>query len=301
MVISFHKYWNNNDQESIQHMLDTREKYNVPIWLGETGENSNVWFMQAIRLFEQNNIGWAWWPLKKLGNNNPLEIQSNANYDKIINYWRGGGPKPDATTAYNGLKEVGNALKFENNIIHRDVIDAMFRQVNSGIAKPFKATTITNNSILNLVDYDLGRNGVAYLDNDTANYYISGGPRGGNHGRNYRNDGADIYLDSAAKESYYIGKTEAGEWLQYTVNVAKEGKYTFKFNISSDNDKGKISIAINGAAVKQNISLPNNGGLKKWQTFEVKDISLKTGKQSIRIVVDEGGFNMKSIQFVKQK
>src|SRR5690606_2735419 len=43
-VISFHKYWNYNTQESIQQFLDYRETHNAPIWLGESGENSNVWF-----------------------------------------------------------------------------------------------------------------------------------------------------------------------------------------------------------------------------------------------------------------
>ena len=74
MVLSFHKYWNNNDQQSIQHILNFRDQYNVPVWLGETGENSNTWFTEAIRLLESNKIGWSWWPLKKLGNNNPLQI-----------------------------------------------------------------------------------------------------------------------------------------------------------------------------------------------------------------------------------
>ncbi|HUP11545.1 MAG TPA: cellulase family glycosylhydrolase, partial [Niastella sp.] len=62
MALSFHKYWNFNTKGSIQHILDTRDKYNVPVWLGETGENSNVWFAEAVRLLEANNIGWAWWP-----------------------------------------------------------------------------------------------------------------------------------------------------------------------------------------------------------------------------------------------
>lgn len=59
LVVSFHKYWNYNDLESIQKMLDYRKEYNVPIWLGESGENSNVWFRDAIKLMESNNIGWA--------------------------------------------------------------------------------------------------------------------------------------------------------------------------------------------------------------------------------------------------
>src|SRR5665213_3647433 len=56
MVLSFHKYWNYNRKQQIQQILDTRNKYNVPVWLGETGENSNVWFTEAIQLLEENNI-----------------------------------------------------------------------------------------------------------------------------------------------------------------------------------------------------------------------------------------------------
>lgn len=64
MALSFHKYWNDNDMASIQNMLNFRTQYNVPIWLGESGENSNVWFKEAISLVESNNIGWAFWPMK---------------------------------------------------------------------------------------------------------------------------------------------------------------------------------------------------------------------------------------------
>lgn len=66
LVLSFHKYWNYNDQASLAKMTKIRDQHNVPIWLGETGENSNVWYTQAVRLYEANYIGWAWWPLKKI-------------------------------------------------------------------------------------------------------------------------------------------------------------------------------------------------------------------------------------------
>ena len=59
MVLSFHKYWDYNNPENIKRIVDARNKYNVPVWLGETGENSNVWFTEEIRLFEKNNIGWS--------------------------------------------------------------------------------------------------------------------------------------------------------------------------------------------------------------------------------------------------
>ncbi|EDM33857.1 hypothetical protein PBAL39_13332 [Pedobacter sp. BAL39] len=51
--MSFHKYWAFNDQASAEGMLKARDEQNVPVWLGETGENSNVWFTEAIRLLRR--------------------------------------------------------------------------------------------------------------------------------------------------------------------------------------------------------------------------------------------------------
>ncbi|WP_431217755.1 cellulase family glycosylhydrolase [Puia sp. P3] len=40
LVLSFHKYGNFNTQASIQNFLNWQDQYNVPLWLGESGENS---------------------------------------------------------------------------------------------------------------------------------------------------------------------------------------------------------------------------------------------------------------------
>ena len=69
--------------------------------------------------------------------------------------------------------------------------------------------------MIRAVDYDLGRNGIAYYDLDTANYRISTGkPSMGNYGGMYRNDGVDIYQNASDPGNYYVGKIETGEWLQ---------------------------------------------------------------------------------------
>src|SRR5688572_33291460 len=242
MVLSYHKYWNYNNQASIQNILDTREKYNVPVWLGETGENSNVWFTEAIQLLEKNNIGWAWWPLKKLGNNNPIQIPTNPEYEKLLLYWRNQGPKPHDESAYHAIMNLAVATKLEFAVIKRDVIDAMIRQPHSYTAIPFKKNTIENGNMINAVDYDLGRNRVAYYDMDTANYRISSGKAGeGNRGNTYRNDGVDIVVDSLAPGTWYVTHTEKGEWLQYTVNVPKEGRYDLKFKVRAKEPGSKFS------------------------------------------------------------
>ncbi|HEY0751649.1 MAG TPA: cellulase family glycosylhydrolase, partial [Chitinophagaceae bacterium] len=193
LVVSFHKYWNHTDQASIQKFLDYREQYNIPIWMGESGENSNAWFTSTISLLEKNKIGWTWWPQKKLGINNPVQVRINTGYNNLINYWKGTNEKPSKDDALKALMQLTEDLEIKNTIIRKDVIDAMFRQVQSHEVKPFKEHHLGQNTLVHAVDYDLGRIGHAYFDRDSGNYWVSTNIRTEwNKGWMYRNDGVDI-------------------------------------------------------------------------------------------------------------
>jgi endoglucanase len=297
MVLSFHKYWNKNDQASIQNIIKIRDQYTVPVWLGETGENSNVWFAQAVNLLEANNIGWAWWPLKKLGANNPLQIRSNLNYQDVLNYWNGKGKKPGESNAYSGLLELATYTRAGTNRVHRDVIDALMRQPHNSQTIPFANNSIKNGAMIKAVNYDLGKNGYAYWDRDTADYRVSGVNGVGNRGHTYRNDGVDIVMDSSHYETYYVNHIEDGEWLQYTIDVKQKGIYTIGLSVASKTTGGAVSISINNkkAGIVQSIS--PTGGDKKWETTWFKNISLAAGRQTLRVYADKGGFNFSSISF----
>ncbi|MFD2887270.1 cellulase family glycosylhydrolase [Chitinophaga cymbidii] len=291
MVLSFHKYWNFNNVASIEYILKYRDQYKVPVWIGETGENSNVWFTQAIRLLEDHNIGWAWWPLKKLGSNNPLEIRTNDGYQQILAYWSNRGPKPGAEMAWQALMQLAADTKFENNIYHKDVIDAMLRQPHSREAIPFKKHAP---GAIQAVDYDLGINGVAYYDMDTANYRVSDPAlkQGGNSGRMYRNDGVDI---GGSEGNYYVTDIETGEWLQYTIHIPRNGDYLLKLNTAADSTGGRAVIQVNGKAVKKDVTLPATGGIQQWRVTDAGKISLKKGTYTFRVMAEAGGFHLKEL------
>lgn len=294
MVLSFHKYWNFNDQASIQHILNTRDQYNVPVWLGETGENSNVWFTDAISLLESNNIGWAWWPLKKLGLNNPMQISSNTRYNKILAYWEGRGPKPSAEDAYQGLLDLALSSHAKNVIVKHDVIDAMIRQPHSKEALPFRKTLLGAGTSIRAVDYDLGRNGIAYWDKDSANYRVSTGKgEAGNKGNSYRNDAVDIYQEGENGDSYYVGHTEAGEWLQYTCSAAKAGTYRLLIKYRAKEKAGQLLVAVNGQEMGR-ISLPQSGS---WNLAELKAIKIGQGSNQIRLKFLGDGIELLSMEF----
>ncbi len=127
MAYSFHKYWNATTVETIQKYLDIRNKFNVPIWMGESGENTNEWFKSAVKLFESNNIGWSWWTIKKIGSESGLmTITEPAGYKKIISYWEGKGPKPSVDEARATLMELAGNVKIEKCKINYDVLHALF-------------------------------------------------------------------------------------------------------------------------------------------------------------------------------
>lgn len=293
MVLSFHKYWNYNDENSISYILRYREQYNIPVWLGETGENSNVWFTNAIRLLESHNIGWAWWPLKKIGINNPLEVPSNPEYQQVTAWWNDSAkaPKPSAETAYRGVMALARATNFASNVVHHDVIDAMLRQPADPSARPFKPNNIKAGVTLQVADYDLGSNGFAYYDTDTANYRVSDPKHtGGNRGGAYRNDGVDIKQEGT---EYYITDIETGEWLQYTLNVAVKGNYTIRLQVAADSLPGKAALEVNG--VVKEVAVP----VGPWQWVEVKNVFLKKGSQALRVKALAGGYRLKGIRFEK--
>src|SRR3546814_7068817 len=108
-----------------------------PSWLGESGENSNVWCRDAIALVEGEGIGWAFWPLKKIGFNQPLEIDPGPGWAAVVAWMTGKGPKPDPDAAYAAMMELAENSRFERSIPHPDVVDAMLRQPHDASARPF--------------------------------------------------------------------------------------------------------------------------------------------------------------------
>lgn len=299
-VISFHKYWSYNDESTIAYALRMREEQNAPIWLGESGENSNVWFTQAIQLAESHNIGWAWWPLKKLGSNNPLQIRLSPGYDKLLACWNGEGVNPSAEEAYQTLMSLAENTKLENCIYHKDVIDAMFRQVRSSETKPFNPNRLMSSLTMAAADYDLGRNGQAYMDMDTANYWVSGGSDdGGNLGRAYRNDGVDIYKAESG-DGYYVGEIKDGEWLQYTIAVPDGGRFQIDVQVSSKIDGGRFTLAIDGSEVAANGTVPNTGGYESWKTVSAAEVQITKGRHTLVFKAEQGDFNFRSVQLTRR-
>lgn len=87
IAYTFHKYWIPAEQKEIQEYIDFSNKYNVPIWMGESGENNDAWIEAFRKLLEINNISWCFWPYKKMNSSSGIiSFTQTEEWNQIINY-----------------------------------------------------------------------------------------------------------------------------------------------------------------------------------------------------------------------
>ena len=302
MIWAFHYYswmvFNRVNQNTIQYLINFRNLTNRPLWLGEAGENSNEWFMEVTNLMEKNDIGWAWWNYKKIGTiTGPVSSPSDSVYQEITRYWNGDGGRPSNETAQLGLNNMVENLKLENCEIKKGVIASLLDDNYGTKNLPFKDLFIPGK--IDIVDYDLGANGLAYFDFD----YIDNRPNGGglktwNNGWAYRNDGVDIQVSSDTKISkYHVSHTESGEFLKYTINVLKDDVYDF--SIISSAESAEASVALYNSQNQVIISekkLPVTQDYDLWVETVLGEAELKKGVNEIRLSIIRGGANLKILK-----
>ena len=87
-MYTFHKYGIPGDkQQAIRSFVAFREKYNVPLWLGESGENQDAWVADYREVLEKNDIGWAFWPYKKMESGScEVTFAKPPHWDEIVDY-----------------------------------------------------------------------------------------------------------------------------------------------------------------------------------------------------------------------
>lgn len=293
MVYSFHKYWNTNNQGSIQYLLDLRNNTNRPLWLGETGENSNQWLTEMAELMKTHNIGWATWPHKKIKSiAGPLSAPLSPLYQTLLNYWSGSGPRPSESYATSALMTQVNNLKIENCIYNKDYVHALLRQPSSTQSTPYAQNIIPGNIFA--VNYDMGRHNTAYWDTDFQN--TGGGSY--NTGYLYRNDGVDIeQCSDFGSNGYNVGWINNNEWLTYTVTVTQTGVYNASVNVAAQSSGGSIIMLMDNVVVGSILQVPATGGWQSWMPVENNGIHLNAGTHTLMLKFYNGGFNFSNVEF----
>jgi hypothetical protein len=270
-----------------------RSDFNVPLWMSESGENSNTWFREATQLLEDNDIGWCWWTHKKYNTvTSPLSATMPASMDIVMDYFNDPASrvKPSQTYARAALMAMANALKTEACESRPGVIPALFDTDYTSVLKPVKTNILPG--YLWAADYDLGAQGVAYFDNDYENNHWDAYTPW-NRGYQYRNDGVDLqYLDNSSIPN--VGWIEDGEWLIYTTTFAHDGIFDVGFEVSSTNTDGELEYYLDGISMGS-VLIPKTASSASWQDVFIDKQLIYAGEHRIKIKFIRGGFNLRRI------
>jgi len=125
-------------------------------------------------------------------------------------------------------------------------------------------------------NFDLGGQGSGYYN-----------PLNTNNGKLYRPlEGVGIGAIPAAQGGgNFVGWTQRGEWLNYTVTVAVTGTYTLNFRVASGIAGSAFHLNVDGVNVTGTLSIPNKG----WETYSTVSkagVHLTAGTHVLRLVID---------------
>ncbi len=146
---------------------------------------------------------------------------------------------------------------------------------------PFSGTPVALPGQIDAEKFDNGGEGIAYHDT-TA----------GNAGGQFRN--TDVDIEAASEGGFDVGWAAAGEWLNYTVNVATAGAYTVSLRVASPSG-ASMHVGFNtGSSVWKVLSVPNTGGWQNWTSVSFT-ATLGAGTQQMTIFFDTGGMNLRNV------
>lgn len=133
-VYEFHKYWFEVNQEAVQQYVDFSEKHQVPIYIGETGENTDQWVHDFRVLLDENKISWCFWPYKKMNNTKGImNFEEPEDYHLITKYAKSDRSsykamrenRPDVVKVQNALNIYLENSLYKNNFPNKGYSKAL--------------------------------------------------------------------------------------------------------------------------------------------------------------------------------
>ena len=191
-----------------------------------------------------------------------------------------------------GLGRVGRVALAVAVVLGLTLVSAAQHAASAATGAPYGGTAAAVPGTVYAANYDTGGQGVAYnvtSTNGSAN--------------SYRSDGVDLEATADTQNNTGagaddIGWTTAGQWFNYTVNVATAGTYTVAFRVSSPYgiaDALHIDNA-SGTNLSGSVTIPNTGGYQTWTTVDAS-VTLPAGQQTLTVDQDSNGWNFHYMTF----
>lgn len=86
IMYTCHRYGGEPTKEAIQKVIHFRDSVNLPMYMGEIGHNTDEWQAAFCQVMRENNIGYTFWPYKKMDGSSFVGITPPENWGKIIDF-----------------------------------------------------------------------------------------------------------------------------------------------------------------------------------------------------------------------
>lgn len=274
LMLQFHKYWNEPDTASIRKFLDKRDEWDVPIYMGEGGENNKDWYAGAFRLYEDHDIAWNFWTWKKMDtDNSPCSIRKPEGWELLVDYLNG-GEKPDPATAERVLRDYLDGLPIAACDYHADVVDALFRRPNARIPAIFYGYRGEGDGY--------GRNGAVGARRETEATGFRDGD--GTDIRfaleredakpNFQHGGGEPWKD----EDWMYVRLEPGEWLAYDFETTETELVPVELRLRAPDGSASLVVRIDEHSRELAV-----GDSPEWTTIDAGEpVSLTAGLHRIQ-------------------
>lgn len=139
------------------------------------------------------------------------------------------------------------------------------------------------------VYYDEGGQNIAYFDTDPDE----------NKDEGIRQDeGVDTGLGDIENGAGNLGWLEAGEWVEYTIDVEETGTYKLEIRHASLVGGGQFRLLFDGEDKTGAITTPATPGWYDFEGMTVSDIDLEAGQDVVmRLEILQGAFNLGTLSF----
>ena len=84
LMYTCHRYGGDATAEAIGDYTGNQQKTNLPMYMGEIGHNSDQWQADFVRVMKEQNIGYTFWPYKKLDGSCMNAIQRPEGWNDVI-------------------------------------------------------------------------------------------------------------------------------------------------------------------------------------------------------------------------
>lgn len=133
IMYTCHRYGGDPIPESITGFTEFRDRTGIPMYMGEIGHNTYEWMSDFCRTMEGCNIGYTFWPYKKINNSSFAGIVPPDNWDVVVafaesprgTYNEIREARPDQAVARKAMEDFLESVKFANNTIDKQYVEAL--------------------------------------------------------------------------------------------------------------------------------------------------------------------------------